>query len=113
MKPLPISKLAPADVPLPAAKAEKALPQSSRVLVTPPYTQAVLYKVLPSMLSPTKTVVLSPRGKVYAIPSTTRPSPPSLRSNSSKVPSSALPASIETSNESSPVKLVFRSIWKP
>jgi hypothetical protein len=64
------------------------------------------------MLSPTKTVVLSPRGKVYEIPSTVSASPPSLRSNSSKLPSSALPASRETSNESEPVKLVDRSIWK-
>jgi hypothetical protein len=72
------------------------------------------------MLSPTKTVVLSPNGKVYEIPSTARPSPPSLMSNSSRaenepaeLPLPALPASIDTSNESSPVKLVDRSIWKP
>ena len=37
-----------------------------------------------------------------------------FRSNSaSGLVEAALPASIETSSESSPVKLVFKSIWKP
>ena len=66
------------------------------------------------MLSPTITVILSPRGKVYEIPSTVSVSLASLKSSSSKVVSvSGVPASIDTSNESSPVKLVDRSIWKP
>ena len=77
--------------------------------------------MLPSVLSPTKAVAL-PRGKVYEIPSTVKPSDTvvpvvevaagPLRSNSVSVPLS-LPASREISSESSPVKLVFKSIWKP
>ena len=69
------------------------------------------------MLSPTKAVA-EPSGKVYETPSTDKISPPAefapLRSNSaSGLPAGPLPASIEISSESSPVKLVFRSIWKP
>ena len=71
-------------------------------------------KALPSVLSPTITVVLSPTGKVYETPSTVSASVPPLRSNSASGPVVVpLPASIETSSESSPVKLVDKSIWKP
>ena len=45
-------------------KAEFPLPQSSSVFVNPPYTQAVLYRALPSVESPTKIVALSPTGKL-------------------------------------------------
>ena len=95
------------------------LAQSSSVLDGPPYTQAVVNRRLPSVLSPTKAVA-PPRGKVYETPSTVKASdavPPvtvagPLRSNSASVPL-ALPASREISSESSPVKLVFKSTWKP
>ena len=42
VNPLPISKLAPAAVPLPEPRGAVAAPQSSRVFPGPPYTQAVL-----------------------------------------------------------------------
>ena len=74
----------------------------------------MLNRALPSVLSPTITVVLSPTGKVYETPSTVNASEPVLRSNSASGDVDALfPASIETSSESSPLKLVFKSIWKP
>ena len=74
---------------------------------------------LPSVLSPMKAVA-EPSGKVYETPSTVSASEPPLRSNSASgdvaetpEPVRPLPASREISSESSPVKLVFRSIWKP
>ena len=72
-----------------------------------------MYRVLPSILSPKKTVNFSPSGKVYAIPSTVNTSFVPLRSSSVRGSGdpSALPASREMSRESSPVKLVVKSIW--
>ena len=76
-------------------------------------------RALPSVLSPTITVVLSPTGNVYETPSTFRASLVAFWSNSASglvedpLLVGALPASIEISRESSPVKLVLRSIWKP
>ena len=64
-------------------------------------------RALPSVSIPAITVVLSPSGNVYETPSTVSASLPVLASISAKP---SLPASIETSNESSPVKLVERSI---
>ena len=79
----------------------------------PPYAHAVVNKALPSVLSPT-IAVNSPSGKVYETPSTVSASEPPLRSNSPSGPVDApLPASIAISSESSPVKLVLRSIWNP
>jgi len=78
----------------------------------------MLNKALPSVLSPTITVA-PPNGKVYETPSTARRSAPvelysPFRSNSARAPVVLpLPASREISSESSPVKLVFKSIWKP
>ena len=66
---------------------------------------------LPSVLSPTN-AVNPPSGKVYETPSTFNASPVALVSNSASVPL-ALPASREISSESSPLKLVLKSIWKP
>ena len=121
MNPLSKSYAAPIDNPPPVIPAV-TLPQSSSVLDGPPYTQAVVNSRLPSVLSPTKAVA-PPRGKVYETPSTVRISPAlvdalvvagPLKSNSaSGLVHAPLPASIEISSESSPVKLVFKSIWKP
>ena len=70
-------------------------------------------RALPSVLSPT-IAVTPPTGNVYETPSTVNASDPPLRSNSPSGPVEApLPASIAISSESSPVKLVFKSIWKP
>ena len=66
-------------------------------------------RALPSVLSPTISVA-PPTGNVYETPSTDRRSPVLSESNSPKVP--ALPESIAISSESSPVKLVFRFMWK-
>ena len=68
MNPLSKSYAAPIDSPPPVIPA-LTLAQSSSVLDGPPYTQAVVNSMLPSVLSPTK-AVMPPRGKVYEIPST-------------------------------------------
>ena len=77
-----------------------------------------MFRALPSVLSPTS-AVKPPTGNVYETPSTVSASEPAFRSNSAsglvEEPDDVgpFPASIEISSESSPVKLVFRSIWKP